>query len=81
MANSPSKVLYTVDDLIRDRASAEDPPPFLAYPRTGKSPGNYEVLSIAEVARLAYGAARHLSDHGFPPVVRGCCIFLKTIFG
>jgi hypothetical protein len=64
------KPLYTLDELIRQRALDDDQSPLIAYPKTRLGIDDYELFSGKELNGLIDGAAKALMQAGIEPVVR-----------
>lgn len=60
---------YTVDDLIRLRASEADQVPILGYPKTERGLSDYERFTALELDRFVDSAAKKLMAMGLAPVV------------
>ena len=71
------KVLYTFDDIIRQRAVDEDQSPLITYPKTRLGVTDYELFTGRQLNRLVDGAAKALIKAGFDPVVRTCSVQFK----
>ena len=66
----PKPMMYTFDELIRERAVNEDQSPLIAHPKTKLGVDDYELFSGQQLNRLVDGAAKALSKAGIEPVVR-----------
>jgi hypothetical protein len=64
---SPEDRIWTVDELIRRRASELEDAPLIAYPNTGLL--GFEEHSARSVDRYADAAAEKLQSLGLTPVV------------
>jgi hypothetical protein len=64
-----SKMIYTFDEVIRQRAVDEDQSPLIAYPRSKLGITDYEVFSGRVLDRLVDGAVKALIKSGIHPLV------------
>jgi hypothetical protein len=71
-----SDEIYTLDELIKRRASELRESPLLGYPREGLI--DYEEHSASAVDRYVDAAAAALQQRGLKPVVSASCSFLPT---
>lgn len=60
---------YTIDAIIRHRATEDDQVPLLAYPTAKNEIDNYELFTGKVLNRLIDGAAKAFLKNGFEPVV------------
>jgi hypothetical protein len=63
------KIIYTFDEVIRERAIDEDQSPLLAYPKSKHGITDYELFDGRQLDRLVDGAAKALIDAGIRPLV------------
>ena len=63
-------IVYTFDEIIRQRAVDEDQSPLIAYPKTRLGITDYELFTGRHLDRLVDGAAKALMKAGVEPVVR-----------
>ena len=61
--------LYTIDDLIVNRASTNPNGPVLGYPKSTRGCADYEYYSNKDLDRFADEAAKHLISDGLPAKV------------
>lgn len=61
--------IWTVDQLLQQRAIDEDQTPLLAFPKTRNSVTDYEPITGASLNCFVDGAAKCLTQKGFPAVV------------
>ena len=61
--------MYTVDDLVRQRAADADQSPLLAFPRSQEHPIEYEYFTGKTLNQLVDGAVKSLIKSGVKPVV------------
>jgi hypothetical protein len=64
-----SKILYTFDEVIRERAVDEDQSPLLAYPKSKHGITDYELFNGRQLNQLVDGAAKALIVAGIPSLV------------
>ncbi|KAF8862994.1 putative NRPS-like enzyme [Acephala macrosclerotiorum] len=62
------KMLYTFDDVIRERAEDPDQAPLIAYPKTKDGVDDYEFFTGKKLNRLVDGAVKALIAMGVEPV-------------
>lgn len=67
---SEKNKLWTLDQLLRQRAIDEDQTPLLAFPKTSQCVTDYEPITGATLNCFVDGAAKCLIRKGFPAVVR-----------
>lgn len=68
MSRTPE--IWTLDQLLRQRASDEDQTPLLAFPKTKQGITDYEPVNGATLNRFIDGASKCLIKKGLPVVVR-----------
>ncbi|KAE8548968.1 hypothetical protein EYB25_009351 [Talaromyces marneffei] len=87
---SETSKLWTLDQLLRQRAIDEDQTPLIAFPRTRQGYTDYEPVTGATLNRFVDGTAKCLIEKGFQPVreevVIGICSptdldYIVNIFG
>ena len=61
--------MYTLDDLIRQRAADADQSPLFALPKSQQLPLEYEYLTGKELDQLVDGAVKGFIKSGVKPVV------------
>ena len=61
--------MYTLDDLIRQRAIDVDQSPLFAFPKSQQPPIEYEYFTGKQLNRLVDGAVKSLVKSGVKPVV------------
>lgn len=66
---SETSKIWTLDQLLRQRAIDEDQTPLIAFPRTRQGYTDYEPITGANLNRFVDGAAKCLIEKGFQPVV------------
>ena len=66
---SESSELWTLDQLLRQRAVDENQTPLIAFPKTRQGYTDYELITGATLSRFVDGVAKCLIEKGFPPVV------------
>lgn len=62
--------IWTLDQLLRQRAIDEDQTPLVAFPKTRQGITDYELITGASLNRFVDGAAKCLIRKGFLAVVR-----------
>ncbi|EED14989.1 NRPS-like enzyme, putative [Talaromyces stipitatus ATCC 10500] len=87
---SETSKLWTLDQLLRQRAIDEDQTPLIAFPKTRQGYTDYEPITGATLNRFVDGTAKCLIEKGFQPVkeevVIGICSptdldYIVNIFG
>jgi hypothetical protein len=74
-----SKMIYTFDDVIRQRAVDEDQSPLIAYPKSRFGITDFEVFSGRVLDRLVDGAAKALLSLGIRPLVSSASTFIYSL--
>ncbi|KAI9743887.1 MAG: hypothetical protein M1818_002621 [Claussenomyces sp. TS43310] len=83
-------LLYTFDDIVRQRAIDDDQSPLIAYPKTRSGVSDYEFFTGKDLNRLVDGAAKSLIAAGIEPVYESTIVgiygvsdldYAITIFG
>jgi hypothetical protein len=64
------EILYTYDQMIRQRALDLDQTPLIAYPKSIHGVTDYEFVTGNDLNRLVDGGAKALIRAGITPVVR-----------
>lgn len=73
--------LYTIDDLIVDRATTSPDTPVLGYPASARGRADYVYYSNSDLDRFADEAARNLISSGLHSNVRYLALSLQASLG
>jgi hypothetical protein len=79
LLKADEKILYTFDDIIRQRAIDEDQSPLIAYPKTKLGVTDYELFTGEHLNRLVDGATKALIKAGIPPVVSNISNYTESL--
>ena len=68
-ADEADDAIFNVNDLLLERARTIPDEPFVGYPSTAKSAGDYCYYTPKDISRFADGAIRNLVAQGLPEYV------------